>query len=177
MNGEISFIDPVYLTVDLLLKQSTEGKKIDYKNYTELRIVRNSSTIANDDTLKNKVFTILTNYFDSAKLGQVIDIKQLNTDITSIEGVDSFYTYRTDIDLKSNGLSFGLYNPIYSGTDLNIIDTNLQLKYFQIPYIENLDDLKSKIIVETVTKSKTVIEYYQWLIVHLYHIHRNARAL
>lgn len=159
LNGEISFIDPVYLTVDLLLKQSTEGKKIDYKNYTELRIVRNSSTIANDDTLKNKVFTILTNYFDSAKLGQVIDIKQLNTDITSIEGVDSFYTYRTDIDLKSNGLSFGLYNPIYSGTDLNIIDTNLQLKYFQIPYIENLEDLKSKIIVETVTKSKTVIEY------------------
>ena len=159
LNGEVSFIDPVYLTVDLLLKQANEGKKVSYKDYTQLRIVRNSSTIANDDTLKNKVFTIIKDYFDKAKLGQTIDVKQLNTDITSIEGVDSFYTYRTDIDLKSNGLSLGIYNPVHSGTDLNIIDTNLKLKYFQIPYIENLEDLKSKIIVETVTKSKTVIEY------------------
>ena len=159
LNSEVSFIDPVYLTVDLMLKQASEGKKVSYKDYTQLRIVRNSATIANDDTLKNKVFNILKDYFDQAKLGQTIDIKQLNTDIISIEGIDSFYTYRSDIDLKSNGLSLGLYNPVYPGTDLNIIDTNLKLKYFQIPYIENLEDLKSKIIVETVTKSKTVIEY------------------
>lgn len=159
INSEVSFLDPVYLTVDLLLKGSTEGKKIDYKNYTELRVVRNSSTIANDDTLKNKAFTIIRDYFDNTKLGQTIDIKQLNTDLVSIEGVESIYTYRSDIDLKSNGLSLGIYNPIYSGTDLNIIDTNLKLKFFQIPYIENLEDLKNKIKVETITKSKTVIEY------------------
>ena len=51
------------------------------------------------------------------------------------------------------------YSNRYKNALLNIIDTNLKLKYFQIPYIENLEDLKSKIIVETVTKSKTVIEY------------------
>lgn len=159
LNSEISFIDPVYLTVDLLLKSASEKNKIDYKNYTQLRIVRNSATIANDNTLKNKVYTIINNYFNLAKLGQLLDIKQLNTDIASIEGVDSFYTYRTDTGAKANGLSFGVYNPIYTGTDLEVIDTNYQLKYFQIPFIENLEDLKNKIIVETVNKSKTVIEY------------------
>lgn len=159
LNSEISFIDPVYLTVDLLLKSASETNKIDYKNYTQLRIVRNSATIANDNTLKNKVFTIINNYFNQAKLGQLIDIKQLNTDITSIEGVDSFYTYRTDTGAKANGISLGIYNPVYTGTDLEVIDTNYQLKYFQIPFIENLEDLKNRIIVETVNKSKTVIEY------------------
>jgi len=159
LNSEISFIDPVYLTVDLLLKSASEKNKIDYKNYTQLRIVRNSATIANDNTLKNKVYTIINNYFNQAKLGQLIDIKQLNTDIASIEGIDSFYTYRTDTGAKANGLSLGVYNPVYTGTDLEVIDTNYQLKYFQIPFIENLEDLKNKIIVETVNKSKTVIEY------------------
>jgi hypothetical protein len=143
----------------LLLKSASEKNKIDYKNYTQLRIVRNSATIANDNTLKNKVYTIINNYFNQAKLGQLIDIKQLNTDIASIEGIDSFYTYRTDTGAKANGLSLGVYNPVYTGTDLEVIDTNYQLKYFQIPFIENLEDLKNKIIVETVNKSKTVIEY------------------
>jgi hypothetical protein len=52
-----------------------------------------------------------------------------------------------------------VYNPIYNGRDLKIIDSNLNLKYFQIPYIEDFEALKDKIIVESVAKSKTVIEY------------------
>jgi len=131
LNSEISFIDPVYLTVDLLLKSASETNKIDYKNYTQLRIVRNSATIANDNTLKNKVFTIINNYFNQAKLGQLVDIKQLNTDITGIEGVDSFYTYRTDTGAKANGISLGIYNPVYTGTDLEVIVTNYQLNIFK----------------------------------------------
>tara|TARA_E500000318_G_C3565700_1_gene215541 strand:+ start:525 stop:2357 length:1833 start_codon:yes stop_codon:yes gene_type:complete len=159
INSEITFIDPVYLATDLLLKAANELNRVDFKDVTELRIVRNSATIANDDTIKNKVSTIITNYFNKAKLGQLIDIKQLNTDIISIEGIDSFYTYRTDIQLKSNGLSLGIYNPIHSGNDLRVVDTNHELKYFQIPYIEDPVLFKNKIKVETITKSKTVIEY------------------
>lgn len=159
LNAELTFLDPVYMTVDFALKSSTESSKVSFKDCTELVVVRNSSTIANDNTIRNKVYNIITQYFDAAKLGQVVDIKQLNADITSIEGVESIHTSRTDIDLKSDGLSLGLYNPIYNGRDLKIVDTNYSLKYFQIPYIEDLDGLKEKIKVETVTKSNTVVEY------------------
>ena len=159
MNGEISFIDPVYLNIDFIAKSSNEPNILEYTDYTKLVIQRNNNVIINDNTIKNKVATILKNYFDAAKLGKTIDIQTLNSDIASLEGVESLYTYREDTGISRNGLNLAVYNPIYNGRDLKIIDSNLNLKYFQIPYIENFEALKDKIIVESVAKSKTVIEY------------------
>ena len=159
MNGEISFIDPVYLNIDFIAKSSNEPNILEYTDYTKLVIQRNNNVIINDNTIKNKVATILKNYFDTAKLGKTIDIQTLNSDIASLEGVESLYTYREDTGISRNGINLAVYNPIYNGRDLKIIDSNLNLKYFQIPYIEDFEALKDKIIVESVAKSKTVIEY------------------
>ena len=159
INGEISFIDPVYLNIDFIAKSSNENTILEYTDYTKLVIQRNNNTIVNNNTIKNKVATILKNYFDSAKLGQLIDIQKLNSDIASIDGVESCYTFREDTGIRRNGLNLAIYNPVYNGRDLKIIDSNYNLKYFQIPYIENFDALKDKIIVESIAKSKTVVEY------------------
>ena len=159
LNGEISFIDPVYLNIDFIVKNSNEPTILEYTDYTKLVIQRNNNAIVNNNTIKNKVATILKNYFDTAQLGQTIDIQKLNSDISSIDGVESCYTYREDTGIRQNGLNIAIYNPIYNGRDLKIIDSNYNLKYFQIPYIENFEALKDKIIVESIAKSKTVIEY------------------
>ena len=159
LNGEISFIDPVYLNIDFIAKSSNENTILEYTDYTKLVIQRNNNTIVNNNTIKNKVATILKNYFDAAKLGQSIDIQKLNSDIASIDGVESCYTFREDIGIRRNGLNLAIYNPVYNGRDLKIIDSNYNLKYFQIPYIENFEALKDKIIVESIAKSKTVVEY------------------
>lgn len=159
LNGEISFIDPVYLNVDFIVKEASEANILRHRDYTRLVIQRNNSSIVNDNTIKNKVSTILKNYFDNAKLGQIIDMQQLNSDIKSIEGVDSIYTYRTDTGSTKDGLNLAIFNPIYNSRDLKLIDSNLKLKYFQIPYIEDIEKLKEKIVIQTVAKSNTVIEY------------------
>lgn len=159
LNSEVTFLDPVYLVVDFVLKSSTENNIVQNKDYTSLVIERNTTSIINDNTMIDKVYNIINNYFNTAKLGQVIDVKKLNADILGVEGVVGFYTYREDLDLKANGLSLGIYNPIYNGRDLKIFDSNMQLKYFQIPYIENQASIKNRIKVEAVTKSSVVTEY------------------
>jgi len=154
LNGEVCFLDPVYLAVDIAVKNANEPNKVEYKDNSSLVILRNNNTISNDDTIKNKVVKILQDYFSNSTLGQIIDMQKLNSDILSIPGVDGFYTVRNNV--RKDSLSLSLYNPIYNGRDVKLIDSNLKLKYFQIPYIEDIEQIKNKISVTPITKSKSV---------------------
>ena len=159
INSEISFIDPMYLTLDLCLKFTGEASKVQYKNYTELQLLRNSRTLINEEELKSKVFNIITDYVKGLKLGDIIDIRYLNNEIEKINGIVQFNTVRTDINRGVPGLSFAVFNPIYNGRDIKIIDTRLKLKPFQIPYIENEQSFKSKIKVKSAITTRNVVEY------------------
>lgn len=158
LNAEITFLDPIYLGIDFYLKSSSESRALQIKDYTSLVIERSSATIVNDNTIIDKAFNIIQSYFNNAKLGQFINITQLNADILGIDGVVGLYTYRSDLGIKADGINFGLYNPVYNGRDLKIINTNTNLLTFQIPFIENSVAMKNKITVETVTRT-TNIEY------------------
>lgn len=157
-NAEITFLDPVYQAVDFYLKSSVETPSVQIKDYTTLVIERGSDTIVNDNTIIDKVYNVIYNFFNNAKLGQFINITQLNANILGIDGVVGLYTYRQDLNLKADGLSFGMYNPVYNGRDLRVVNTNRNLPVFQIPYIDNPVTFKNKITVETVTRT-TNIEY------------------
>ena len=159
LNGEIVFLDPVYLAVNFALRSGTEQFSTNIIDSTELVIERNTNAIANDETIRTKVYNVIVNYFNAAKLGQTIDIKELNSDIQSIPGVDAFYMNRKDINLKSYNLSLSFHNPIYNGKDFYIADSNHVLEYFQIPFIENIQALKDNIVVRAVAKSNVTIEY------------------
>ena len=75
-------------------------------------------------------------------------------------GLLSIKTVRTDINRDVPNISLCLFNPIYNGRDTKIIDTRLQLKPYQIPYIENVTEFKNKIKITTSkTSSNRVVEY------------------
>ena len=159
LNSEIAFIDPVYLNLDLSLTTSGEINKTSYKDYTELHILRNARTLINEEDLKTKVFNIITNYINTIKLGDVIDIRYLNNEIEKIPGLEEIKTVRTDTDRSIPGLSLCIYNPIYNGRDIKNIDTRFKLKPYQIPYIENSILFKNKIKVKSTVTNKRVVEY------------------
>jgi len=160
LNSEIAFIDPMYLNVDLSLTFSGEKNKTSYKDYTELHILRNARTLINEEDLKTKVFNIITNYINTIKLGDVIDVRYLNNEIEKIPGLEEINTVRTDRDDQSiPGLSLCIYNPIYNGRDIKDIDTRYQLKPYQIPYIENSISFKNKIKVKSTVTNKRIVEY------------------
>jgi len=161
LNSEISFIDPVYLNIDLSFKASGEPKKVSYKDTTELQLVREARSLVNEEDLKSKVFNVINTYIKQLKLGDTINVRDMNNDIEGIKGIVEFNTVRTDItpNIKIPGLSLCVYNPVYNGKDIKFIDTSLKLKPYQIPYIESEAEFKSKITVTSVIKSKAIVEY------------------
>jgi len=159
LNSEISFIDPVYLNIDLSVKASGEPNHVYYKDNTELHIRREARTLINEADLKSKVFNIISTYIKKLKLGGTINVRDLNNDIEGIKGLVDFSTVRTDTNVSIPGLSLCVYNPIYNGKDIKYTDTILKLKPYQIPYIENEITLKNKIKISSITVSKAIVEY------------------
>ena len=159
LNSEIAFIDPVYLNLDLALKFSGEKDKTEYKDYTELHLLRDARTLINEEELKTKVSNIILKYITNIKLGDTIDVRYLNNEIEKISGLEKIETVRTDLNRSIPGLSLCIFNPIYNGRDIKIIDTRCKLKPYQIPYIENPVLFKSKIKVKSTVTNKRVVEY------------------
>jgi hypothetical protein len=159
LNSEISFLDPVYLSVDLSLKAGSEQSNVGYKNTTELRLRREARSLINESNLKSKVFNIISSYIKKLKLGGTINVRDLNNEIEGIPGLVDFKTTRTDTGVEIPGLSLCIFNPIYNGKDLKFIDTTLKLKPYQIPYIENEIAFRNKIKVISALESKAIQEY------------------
>ena len=164
LNSEIMFIDPTYLNLDFSLQFSGETSTLNYKDYTEVHIVKEARALVNDEDLKSKVYNTIINYIENLKLGSTIDVRFLNNEIEKIPHIKSIKTVRTDIDsnVKINsvpGLSLCVFNPIYNGRDKKTIDTRLVLKPYQIPYIENAQKIKDKIKIETTSVSNKIVEY------------------
>ena len=58
----------------------------------------------------------------------MIDVYKIANDIINLDGVDNIQTYRSDINLSINGLSFVIWNPTYSGTDIYTFTQNTKLE-------------------------------------------------
>ena len=159
LNSEISFLDPVYLNMDISLKGVGEHYNIGYKNTSKLVLRRETRSLVNESNLISKVYYIISSYIKNVKLGGTINVRDLNNEIQAIDGLIDFHTKRTDTDEKLPGLSFCIFNPIYNGKDLKFIDTTLKLKPYQIPYIESDVAFKNKIEVTSVLESKALSEY------------------
>jgi len=159
LNSEVTFLDPVYLNVDIGLKSAGEDSSTAFRNTTEIHLRRDSRTLINEAQLKSSVFNIIASYIKKLKLGDTINVRDLNNDIEAIKGLVDFKTVRTDSGLEIPGLSLCVFNPIYNGKDIKFIDTTLKLKPYQIPYIQNEVALKDKIKVMSVLESKAIVEY------------------
>tara|TARA_R100000005_G_C4998915_1_gene205560 strand:- start:2370 stop:4202 length:1833 start_codon:yes stop_codon:yes gene_type:complete len=159
LNSEITFIDPVYLNLDLSLKFPGEANKLRYKNSTKLVITKQARALINEDDLKSKVYNIITSYIQNLKLGDTIDVRFLNSEIEKIQGIETIETLRTDINRTVPGLSFCVFNPIYNGRDKKIFDTRCKLRPYQIPYIESPSAFRDKIIIKSLVTNKRVVEY------------------
>lgn len=159
LNSEILFLDPVYLNLDLSVIFSGEKNRLEYKNYTELHITKESRALINEEDLKSRVLYVITNYINKIKLGDTLDVRAITGEIESIPYIQKIETVRTDVNKAVPGLSLCMFNPIYNGRDNKLIDTRFKLRPYQIPYIENTVLFKDKIKIKSVDKNQRVIEY------------------
>lgn len=148
LSHDIVLMDPVYMTVDLSLHAGNEQPIPTQSENTRLVIVKNKNSLRDDDAIVEEVTGIFVSYFDNnnCSLGQVIDLSEIGNQLLNIEGVDSFRTERTDINLSTQGLSLSVWNPVYT-TDIITTNQNIQLPDFKFPYLNEVFKFYKKIKV------------------------------
>jgi hypothetical protein len=160
---ETVFIDPVYKAASLGVSSSLLdiNPAID-EDICELEIIKRTSSRRDNQTIINDIVNIFANYFnrDNTSLGQIIDIRSLTQQILNVDGVETFYTTRTDDpSIKSEGLSLFVWNPNYPDNDKKVTTNNISLKYFEYPFFNNLNSLSQKIKITAVSTVFETVEY------------------
>jgi len=150
LTSEPIIFDPIYMAFDLGMKKTSLTPTTNDIGQTELVIVKKDNSRRDSSAIQTDVVNVFTNYFNrqDCTLGQTISIDYLNNAILEIDGIEKFYTRRTDDPtIQYEGLSLITWNPIYSN-DIQYITQNLVLSYFMFPYFNNLENLKNKITVQ-----------------------------
>jgi len=142
-------MDPVYVSVNTGLRGTNEVLSTNIPNTTNLLIVQEDNSRANSNDMVQKVIEIIKKYFDSttAKIGMTINLTDISNDILNIQGISTFYTYRTDLaNTYVEGLSLLIWNPVYP-SDVVQTTQNFKLPVFKFPFFDNIELLGSKIKV------------------------------
>jgi hypothetical protein len=150
------FQDPVYIGIGFGLKRDVVGGKDDLNSIlseTRLVVQKTNSTFTSDNSIKEKIVTIINDYFDfsKTKLGMFINVDAIIQHILEINGVDSVYTERMGdgYNISLPGLSLAVFNPVYSNIDEDVMTTSqsVQLPFFKIPFVYDSEQLKNNIVV------------------------------
>lgn len=163
LTSEVLIIDPVYVSVDFGIMRSGEDLTPTAATQSKLIITKNVLSQVDTQTIKNTVYNIIKNAFESTNnnLGKLFDINDLTTKIFAIDGVEDFYVERTDEKgtFKVPGLNFLVWNPVYPENDIQVVSQNYLFPYFKYPFLNNPLDILNKIEVITTTTVNTKIEY------------------
>lgn len=148
VSHEIVLIDPVYIATNLGLTTGNEVLTPQIVENTQLIIEKNPKSLRDSDAIKQEATDTIAAYFMNTdmSLGQTIDLNNLGSAITSIPGVESIKTSRTDVELESPGLSLCLWNPVYDN-DIIITNQNYKLPYYKFVYLHDAYNIFDKIVV------------------------------
>jgi len=164
LTSELIVIDPIYMSCALCIENSDVVNETidDSITQSELIILKDEYSRRDNNAIKADINTIVTGYFArvNSNLGQTIDIDNMTAKILAVDGVKTMYTRRKDnINVKYNGLSFRLWNSIYSDLDNNTIQSNVKLANFKFPYLYNSSAFLNQINVSSEIKVFESIEY------------------
>ena len=160
---ETVFIDPVYKAISIGISSSTLAvdPTID-EDICRLEVIKRTSSRRDNQSITNDIVNIFTEYFnrDNVRLGQTVDSRSLTQQILNVDGVETFFTTRTDdSSVRIEGLSLFIWNPIYPDNDKDATTNNIPLKYFEYPFFNNLALLSNKILVTAVSTVFETNEY------------------
>jgi hypothetical protein len=147
------FVDPIYKLIDIGITSTTNTDlSVEDRDLSYLEILKKSSSQVDNQSIINGITNIFNNYFnrDNTKLGMVINTKLISEQILALEGIETFYTARTDdTNARIEGLSLFYWNPQYPDIDKLTSSTNKPLQSFEYPSFADLSTLSNKIKIVT----------------------------
>lgn len=144
ISHNLVIIDPIYkaFTFGSYSLEDDNFNKEQYDN--KLILIRNKFTKYSYSFIKNYCIDALTEYFNTLKLGSVINISDISQLINSVPGVKGFYI-KDIYGNTDNKLNLFVWNPLYSMEDNTIISQPYKCKEFEYPYFYDLNNLVNKI--------------------------------
>lgn len=147
ISNEVVPRDPIYTAFDIGFTNNTPSKNV-YLD-TKLIITREKNDKTNKETIKKRVSSVITDYFNpiNMKLGQTINISDLASSILSLNGVRNIKTYNKLENIYFNGISFITWNPVFEGVDESLINQTTTLPFFKFPYFYRVNSIINRIEV------------------------------
>ena len=146
---ETVFIDPVYKAVSIGLASAPDQINLPTdETLCVLNVHKKTNSLRSNQAIVGDIVNVFTTYFNTSavRLGQIIDVRNLTQQIYAVDGVQTFYTSRTDTpDIYIEGLSLFAWNPIYSSLDATFTTNNISLNYYEFPYYDNINNLGNQI--------------------------------
>lgn len=161
LTTQIVPMDPVYVYMDFYIESPYITPNPSDLGNTKLVITKDPNTRRANSAILSDIENIFSNTFDRTinKLGQVIDIFQLTTNILNLEGVQRVQTYRSDLDTYVEGISLLLWDGNYPDKASKVYTQNLTLEYFMYPVFNNLSNLNSRITILEPTGSVKAADF------------------
>jgi hypothetical protein len=149
ITSKIIISDPVYMNFDFYIKSPISDATIDDLSLNKLRIIKEKNTRRASSAIVADIKNLFLSKFNHSvsRLGQVIDLYQLTSEILNLDGVENVETYRSDTNTSANGISILMWNDLYPYQDAKVYSQNLTLEYFQYPIFNNINDITSRIEV------------------------------
>jgi hypothetical protein len=156
MTSNIVVVDPVYMNLDFYIASPTTLLTTKDINLCKLQIIQSPTSGRASSSIVNDVVSIFNSFFNTSvnKLGQLIDIYQITSQILAIDGVKGVQTYRSDTNTSVNGVSLLVWNDLYPTQDISVHSQNVNLQYFQYPIFNNLTNIASR--VEVIQSTQTI---------------------
>jgi len=149
ITSKIIVMDPVYMNLDFYTKPINGVSSVNDLVNSKLRITKNKNSRRASSAIVNDIKTLFLNNFNHkvSKLGQILDLYKLTSDILNIDGVENVDTYRYDTNTSVNGISILLWNDLYPNQDSKVYAQNVTLGFYQYPVFNNINDIGSRIEV------------------------------
>ena len=137
--------DPVYQAFTIGIPKNNELPSSSTYLNTKIIITRNSNSVQSKEQIKNTFCNKIIDFFNQLnnKLGQFINLAQLNVDLLSIDGVREFKITNGEIELKRLNVIY--WNPTYEKNDITSTSQNIQLAVFKFPFLYKSSTLKNQI--------------------------------
>ena len=151
LTSEPVIVDPVYMAIDLGTALSTEQLTADMRKTTLLNIVKKRDSQRDDEIIRSEVNEIIKKYFGtSSGLGYLLDMSSLYAEVASVVDVIDVYMTRSDNEsIKTQGINFLSWNPVYESSDISIVSQNTQYPHFKFPYLFDQSSILNRINVVT----------------------------
>lgn len=150
ITSQLVTMDPVFMFLDFGIAAGPgRPPVVEDKDKTILKIYKSRDSRRPLSSIKAEVLQTISDFFNrkTNKLGELINIYQLTTNISEIDGVASVTTYRKDLDVSITGVSLLIWNSVYPLADTSINRHTYQLQYFQYPIFNDLNKLSDRVEV------------------------------